>query len=72
MGAGRNRAEDKVDPAVGISVLAKPGDAVTKGQPLAKLHLRAPNPEIEERMRAAYSVGDAAPPKRPLFIGRIG
>jgi pyrimidine-nucleoside phosphorylase len=72
MGAGRNRAEDKVDPAVGISVLAKPGDPVTKGQPLAKLHLRAPNPEIEERVRAAYSIGDAAPPKRPLFIERIG
>jgi pyrimidine-nucleoside phosphorylase len=71
MGAGRARAEDVVDPAVGISVLAKPGDRVERGQPLAALHVRKRDASIEERIRAAYVIEDAAPPARPLFIGRI-
>jgi pyrimidine-nucleoside phosphorylase len=71
MGAGRARAEDVVDPAVGISVLAKPGDRVERGQPLAALHVRKRDASIEERVRAAYVIADAAPPAQPLFIGRI-
>jgi pyrimidine-nucleoside phosphorylase len=72
MGAGRNRAEDVIDPKVGISIRAKPGDRVECGQALATLHVHKKNPAIEERLRHAYSVGDAAPSPRPLFIGRIG
>jgi pyrimidine-nucleoside phosphorylase len=71
MGAGRARAEDVVDPTVGISVLAKPGDRVERGQPLAALHVRKRDASIEERVRAAYVIADAAPAPRPLFIGRI-
>jgi pyrimidine-nucleoside phosphorylase len=71
MGAGRTRAEDTVDPAVGISVLAKPGDRVERGQPLAALHVRTRDPAIEERVRAAYALADAPPAPRPLFIARI-
>jgi pyrimidine-nucleoside phosphorylase len=71
MGAGRARAEDKVDPAVGISVLAKPGDRVERGQTLAALHVRKRDASIEERVRAAYAIEDAAPPPRALFGERI-
>jgi len=71
MGAGRARAEDVVDPTVGISVLAKPGDRVERGQPLAALHVRKRDASIEERVKAAYVIEDAAPPARSLFIGRI-
>jgi pyrimidine-nucleoside phosphorylase len=71
MGAGRNRAEDVVDPMVGISVRAKPGDRVERGQRLATLHVRKQDPAIEERIRRAYAIGEAPPPVRPLFIGRI-
>jgi thymidine phosphorylase len=71
MGAGRARAEDRVDPAVGISVLAKPGDRVERGQPLAVLHLKTRDASIEERVRAAYVISDAPPAPRPLFIARI-
>lgn len=39
MGGGRLKSEDKIDPAVGIEVLVRPGDAVRKGQPLLRLHL---------------------------------
>jgi pyrimidine-nucleoside phosphorylase len=68
MGAGRARAEDVVDPAVGIAVLAKPGDRVDRGQPLATLQLRKPDAAIEERVRRAYVIADAPPAVRPLFI----
>ncbi len=71
MGAGRNRTEDVIDSAVGLSVLAKPGDSVKRGQPLATVHTRKREPTIEERVRHAYAIGDAPPPRRPLFIGRI-
>lgn len=38
LGAGRERKEDDVDPAVGIAVEVKTGDEVTAGQPLARLY----------------------------------
>ncbi len=71
MGAGRNRAEDVIDPTVGISVRAKPGDRVERGQTLATLHVRTRDASIEERVRQAYTVGDSTPTPHPLFIGRI-
>src|SRR5262249_41116866 len=40
LGAGRDRVEDPVDPAVGIIVLAKPGDCVCAGDPVLELHYR--------------------------------
>ncbi len=38
LGAGRARKEDPVSPVAGIELHAKPGDAVTAGQPLLTLH----------------------------------
>jgi len=37
LGAGRARKEDAVSAAAGVICLAKPGDAVRKGQPLLEL-----------------------------------
>ncbi|MDO5746116.1 MAG: thymidine phosphorylase [Actinomycetaceae bacterium] len=37
LGAGRTRKEDSVDPCAGVIVHARPGDNVTKGQPLFTL-----------------------------------
>ena len=72
LGAGRSKKEDVVDPGVGISVLAKIGDKVEKGQPLAVIAYRD-----EEQMEAAkpllqgaWEVGDAVA-KPELVIGRI-
>lgn len=74
MGAGRTRTDQSVDPAVGISVLVKPGAKVAAGQEVALLHVReedAATQALAERVRAAFSVGDAAPEPSPLVRGRI-
>lgn len=38
LGAGRARAEDGIDPAVGVAALSKVGRRVRKGQPLCVVH----------------------------------
>ncbi|AXV06570.1 Thymidine phosphorylase [Euzebya pacifica] len=40
LGAGRQHANDDVDPAVGVELLVQEGDAVEAGQPLATIHAR--------------------------------
>ena len=72
LGAGRERKEDEVDPGVGISVLAKIGDEVTAGQPLASVlysdegRLQAARRHLE----AAWTIGDSAT-EPELVIGRV-
>jgi pyrimidine-nucleoside phosphorylase/thymidine phosphorylase len=38
LGAGRDTVADRIDPAVGVVLLAVPGDPVEKGQPVLELH----------------------------------
>jgi pyrimidine-nucleoside phosphorylase len=74
MGAGRTRADQAVDHAVGILVEAKPGDRVAHGQPLARVLVRSKDEAaaaIAARVAGAFDVGDAAPSVRPLLLGRI-
>lgn len=74
MGAGRTRADQAVDHAVGILVEAKPGDRVARGQPLARVLVRSrdgASQAIAARVAGAFDVGEAAPPHRPLLLGRI-
>ncbi len=74
MGAGRTRADQAVDHAVGILVEAKPGARVARGQPLARVLVRARDEAaraIAARVAGAFDVGEAPPPHRPLLLGRI-
>jgi pyrimidine-nucleoside phosphorylase len=73
MGAGRTRADQAVDPAVGIYVDARPGGFVTRGQPLARLRVRSTESAaaVAERVATSFVLADAAPVPRPLLIGRI-
>ncbi|RYG65000.1 thymidine phosphorylase, partial [bacterium] len=74
MGAGRTRADQIVDPAVGLRVVHKPGAPVKAGDVLAFIDVRnAEDAElVRDRVAGAFTVGDAAPPETPLVLARIG
>jgi thymidine phosphorylase len=73
LGGGRARAADPIDPSVGLTNLAARGDEVGAERPLAIVHARdAGSAEaVVQRLRAAYRLGDAAPPPVPVVIERI-
>jgi pyrimidine-nucleoside phosphorylase len=71
MGAGRTRADQKVDPSVGIELDRKLGDAVKNGDVVARLFLRDRDAGLAERVAAAFTYDDAALPAAPLVIGRL-
>jgi pyrimidine-nucleoside phosphorylase len=72
LGGGRLRSEDRIDPAVGFRVLAKPGDRVEAGQPLAEVHARdeAGAAAGLGALARAIAIGEEAAPQ-PLISHRI-
>jgi pyrimidine-nucleoside phosphorylase len=70
LGAGRERAEDAVDPGVAIQVRVRPGQRVQYGETLLELHyhseqrLQAALPLLESAVR----IDDAPPPPQPLIL----
>jgi thymidine phosphorylase len=74
LGAGRGRAEDVVNPAVGFVFARNVGDAVREGEPLVWVHAAddASAADALARLGAAITVGDAAPADAPLLLGRVG
>ena len=73
MGAGRTRADQAVDPSVGIAIDAKPGDAVQVGQVVARLFVREKSHAegLVERVSGAFSYSEAKPAAQPLVIKRL-
>lgn len=76
LGAGRARKEDPVQHAAGIDLHAKPGDAVTKGQPLFTLSADEPArfERALEALEGAWAIGDPGDPVDdggPLIAGRV-
>jgi pyrimidine-nucleoside phosphorylase len=74
MGAGRTRADQKVDPAVGIELSVARGDRVERGDALARVYVRrAEDAEVvRARVRAAFTIGERAEAVPALVLGRIG
>lgn len=73
LGAGRERVDSVIDPAVGFVLEKKVGDKVEKGEPLAMMHINDPSrtSTITERFQAAYAFGDEVPVLRQLIIETI-
>ena len=75
LGAGRNRKEDDIDPAVGLVFGAKPGDVVISGQPLCWVH--AADERTAEvalsalRREISLLAPGQSPELLPLFIDTI-
>jgi thymidine phosphorylase len=74
LGAGRLRKEDRVDPRVGLSLVAKQGARVSRGEVLCLVHyadearLRAALPLIS----GAFRFGGRASSAPPLVLETIG
>jgi thymidine phosphorylase len=75
LGGGRERKEDSVDPAVGIVLHKKVGDAVAAGEPLATIHYNAEARLARARqlLEQSYQINDSPMhEKRPLIHRVIG
>jgi thymidine phosphorylase len=72
LGGGRRRPDDVIDPAVGLTCLAGPGDTVGPDCPLAVIHARteAAADAAAAAVLAAYHLGDPHRP-HPLIVERI-
>ena len=71
LGGGRTRPQDAVDPAVGLSDLARPGDS---DGVLATIHARSEDDAdaAEATLRAAYRLGSAREVEdRPVVMERV-
>ncbi|MET7995664.1 thymidine phosphorylase [Amycolatopsis sp. NPDC005232] len=73
LGAGRARKEDPVQSAAGILCLAKPGEAVTAGEPLLELHTDTPDAVAGalEALAGAFTMSDTAPAVGPIVLETI-
>ncbi|MGB9757535.1 MAG: thymidine phosphorylase [Candidatus Bipolaricaulaceae bacterium] len=73
LGAGREVKGQRVDPAAGVELLAKTGDKVEKGEPLARLHVGRPDRLLEAKklVESAFLIGPTPPPPSPLILDRI-
>ena len=67
LGGGRAREDAAVDPAVGLTEVARVGEAVGE-RPLALVHARdeVAAQRAVARLQAAFAVGEEAPPAVPL------
>jgi pyrimidine-nucleoside phosphorylase len=78
LGGGRERKEDSIDPAVGIVLHKKVGDAVSAGDPLATIHYNAETrgARAQQLLTESYQISEApVREKRPLIhrvIGKTG
>ncbi len=73
LGGGRRRAEDDVDPLVGLTDVASLGEAVSAEHPLCRVHARtqAQAQAAAAQVRAAYTLRDAAVDPTPIVVERI-
>ncbi|HEY0241019.1 MAG TPA: thymidine phosphorylase [Gemmatimonadaceae bacterium] len=70
---GRRTMEDRIDPAVGFVITAKPGDRVRRGQMLATIHAldEAGIREGKRSLSEAISIADARVAPLPLVSVKI-
>jgi thymidine phosphorylase len=73
LGGGREKKEDSIDPAVGIVVHKKIGDAVIAGEALCTIrcHSDAQAARAKELIDGSYTISATPPAHRPSLIHRV-
>ena len=73
LGAGRSNVGDRVDPAVGVVLHAKPGSRIARGQPLVDIYHRDGRgiTEALSICSAAFTITDEPPTLRPVILGDV-
>jgi pyrimidine-nucleoside phosphorylase len=71
-GAGRQKIDDDVDPAAGVVLARRVGEAVGSGDLLATVFARdaGRRERAGEALGSAFAIADEAPAGRPLVMGR--
>jgi pyrimidine-nucleoside phosphorylase len=74
LGAGRSKAEEAVDPSVGLDRLVKVGNPVKEGGALCRIHANNEKRmgEAAEMLAGAIAIGDTARPRLGLIDEIIG
>ena len=73
LGGGREKKEDKIDPAVGVEFHKRIGDAVERGEPLCTLQYNsdARLAEARQLVETAYLIAPEKPKSLPLLVYRV-
>ena len=73
LGAGRDRLDAVIDPAVGFTIAAPVGTRVTAGDPVIEIHHRGGRGLAEARqlLASAIEIAGEVPVERPLVLDRI-
>jgi thymidine phosphorylase len=73
LGAGRARKEDPVSASAGVICRAKPGEAVTAGQPVLELHGDSTERigRAREALAGAFAIAGSPPDPAPLVRARL-
>ena len=74
MGAGRNRKEDVIDPAVGVILEVKAGEKVDAGSVLCRLYYTSEEnlDEAAELVEDAFRISGNRPDERELILEVVG
>ncbi len=69
LGGGRRRADDAINPAVGLTGLVDLGEQVERGSPLCRIHAdsEAQAVDAERQVLAAYRIGQAPDVPTPVL-----
>ena len=74
MGAGRDKKEDKIDPAVGLILEAKVGDKVEAGSVLCRLYYTKEErvDDAADMVEDAFRISSQKPESRELILEVVG
>jgi pyrimidine-nucleoside phosphorylase len=70
LGGGRQKTDDRIDPAAGVDSLVQQGEAVEQGGILMRLHAKSETlaASMAASARAAIVISETPPPERQLIV----